>query len=172
MADEGQDAATAPARRRRLLPWLSAAAGCALALALVGWLGAGVERELDLRTGRARTVRSVAWLPMLRRVEPTALSEALSEEDLRGTEPLWRELPGGEAEINAVAITWKCARFSAEARRLMAKDVLALWEAGGAVDASRPFTRRIEELLDSAGGREITAKDVLEVWRATESAKR
>jgi hypothetical protein len=156
-------------RLRRLLPWLVAVAVFDLAIVLVGWLGASTERELDLRTGRARTVRYVAWLPVDRKIEPTALSRELTAEDLRTAEPRWRALSGAEAEIAALAVTWKCGRFAPEARRLMAKDVLALWEESGAVAGSRPFTRKIEDLIDSAAGREITAKDVLGAWRAAEA---
>jgi hypothetical protein len=157
--------------RRRLLPWLAAGAIFALGLALVGWLGAGTERELDLRTGRARTVRHLAWLPIGQRVEPTALSRALAPEDLRGAEPLWRALRGAEAEIGMVELTWKCGRFSPEARRLVAKDVLALWEELGAVEASRPFMKKVEDLVETAGSGEITARDVLGAWRAAEAER-
>jgi hypothetical protein len=158
--------AAPPSRLRRLLPWLATVVVFGLAVVLVGWLGASKERELDLRTGRTRTVRYVAWLPVSQRVEATALSRELSAEDLRLAEPRWRALPGAETEIGTLAVTWKCGRFAPEARRLMAKDVLALWEESGAVAGSRPFTQKIEDLIDSAAGREITAKDVLEAWRA------
>jgi len=160
-----------PGRRRRLRPWLAAGLLFLLVLGLVGWLGAGTERELDLRTGRTRTVRHLAWLPVGQRVEPTALSRALAPEDLRGAEPLWRALQGAEHEMDLVELTWKCGRFSPEARRLVAKDVLALWEEGGSVQASRPFMKRIEDLIESAAGRELTAQDVLAAWRAAEAER-
>ncbi|HOX07553.1 MAG TPA: hypothetical protein PK280_14220 [Planctomycetota bacterium] len=167
--------APAPSSRwRRLRPWLLAAVAIDLILvtALVGWLGSKTEREIDLRTGRVRTVRCVAWVTVGERVEATALSRELTGADLRDAEPLWRPLPGAEAEIAALALTWRCARFHPEARRLMAKDVLALWETGGSVEASRPFTRRIEDLIEAAGAREIAARDILEVWRALEAERR
>jgi hypothetical protein len=157
-----------------MIPWLIAMVVFDLvaAVVLVGWLGSSTARELDLRTGRARTVRYIAWLPARERDEPTALSRELSPADLGEAKPLWRALPDAEAEIDTLALTWKCARFHPEARRLMAKDVLALWEAGGSVAASRPFTQKIEGLIEAAGAREITAKDILDTWRAAEAERR
>jgi hypothetical protein len=146
-------------------------------------MGCGRMKELDLATGRVRATGYVAFLRVYQRVEDTALSKALKEEDLREAAPEWQPFSAAvlsersakyrqaPIEIGMIEIAWKCGKFTPEARRLMAKDVLALWREGAGVEAARPFTRKIEALIESAAGREITAQDVLGAWRAAEAER-
>lgn len=187
MSTGGGDGAGRPAAgggRRWLRPALAVGAGVvALIIAGAAWLSRSTEQEIDLSTGRIRTIRRVAGLRLGARVEDSALTGALTAADLEGAAPDWRRMNasgggggassrqgfhGAASEIALTELTWKCGRFSAEARRLIAKDVLVLWQAGGNVQASRGFMRKVEGLIEEAaagGGREIGPRDVLRAWR-------
>jgi hypothetical protein len=192
--EEPPAVAVPSARLRRM--WLTLAA--ALVVFLLWLIGLGgypvitwsrlncTAEEIDLRTGRVRTTHYLLWQRVRERVEDSALTSVLSPIDLEDAEAEWQlvntfspcvshsphhAFHGAISETRMIALAWSCGRFSSEAKRLMAKDVLAVWKEGGSVHASDKFTRRIEELIDSVAGREITAKDVLGAWRAAETER-
>jgi hypothetical protein len=177
--EKPQEVPAPPPRRRRF--WLWVLAG--LVLATIVWLGSYKQTDFDLGSGRFRDVHYLAFLPVHTNVQDTALTRAFKEEDLRDSTADWRYcgfrgnfasntgFRDAVTEIRLIEITWECGRFNQEAKRLMAKDVLALWKEKDSPHAARRFTQEVEALIESAAGREITAQDVLGAWRAAEAER-
>jgi hypothetical protein len=117
--------------------------------------------DVDIHSGRIRYIRVIAFLPIQKRIDPSALSNALHPEDVRGSEPDWRRAltlsPGihhsphyifhsAISQIRELEIDWQLGDFTPAARRASAKRVLQLWQHGQRDDEAKPYLRALADV--------------------------
>lgn len=158
--------------KRRLLVWL---AGLFALLLWLSWLLPALGfltwspincwgYDVDICSGRIRYTRYFAFVAVARRVQSSALSDALEAEDFQGCRTEWRRVltfspgvrhsphyvfHGAIHQIHELESTWELG-FTLEARRASALRVLDLWREGDCDDAARDYLRELFEIAYSA----------------------
>ena len=132
-------------------------------------------QEVDVCSGRVHHVRYLLFVPVKSRVEDSALTKALSPEDIAGTRAEWHRVlvfsPGLQHsphfffhsainQIRELETAWQLAKFTLAARRSSAKRVLQLWQQSGNDRGAAEYLRALSELAASNGQRKIDVNDL------------
>ena len=113
------------------------------------------QQDVDIRTGRIRYSRYLAYCKVSERVEESALSRVLPREMVEGVKPEWEPVNtfspglhhsphyrfhGAFGQIRDIEILWEAGKVDESTRRKIASHVLAHWQFHGsyfsAVDTS------------------------------------
>jgi hypothetical protein len=142
------------------------------------WSGINcTTHEVDIHSGRIRHARYIFFVPLERRIEDSALTKALSSEDIAGATPEWHPVitlsPGlrhsphyvfhsAISQIRELEGAWELTKFTPTARRASAKEVLHLWQQAGGDDGAKDYLRAVTKLslADDSEGRTIDARDL------------
>ena len=120
---------------------------------------------MDIRSGRIRYTRYVAFLQISKRIDESVLSRALLPEDLRKTQPDWRRTltlaPGihhsphyifhsAFSQIRELETIWRMGEFTPAARSLSARRLLEVWQQGQSDGAASSYLKAIAEIANRA----------------------
>ena len=118
------------------------------------------HHEVDIYSGRERYTRFIAWIQVKERITDTALTTALSPDDLTHP-PKWHRAltfsPGVRHsphyiyhsalhQIDTLELIWRLADFTPEARRATAREVLRLWQDHGRDDPVRKYLAALDKV--------------------------
>ena len=162
--------------RRRTVRWslllLATVLPALYALSLLGlfpWSGLNCwQSDIDINSGRTRYTRYLFWISVTRSVRDSALTNALSSEDLAGQVPDWHPAvtlsPGlrhsphyrfhsAIHQIRELEICWDFGKMTPAARRKTPRRVLRLWQQTGGY-------MRAEDYIQAVWGRALEAHEI------------
>jgi hypothetical protein len=120
--------------------------------------------DVDIRTGRTRITRYLAYRKISERIDESALSRVLPREMVDGVKPEWERVNtfspgvnhspyhwfhGAFNQIHNLEDLWQTANVDEPARRKMALNVLALWQFGGSHDMADDYIQGLDGLFDA-----------------------
>lgn len=148
----------------RALLLVTAIPAVLLSLSLFGhfpWSGLNCWRdEIDINSGRTRYTRHLLWVPVTGSVRDSALTRALSPEDLVGRSADWHPVVtlspglhhsphyryhGAIHQIRELEYCWEFGRLTPAARRETARHVLRLWRQAGGDSRAGAYIQSIWE---------------------------
>ena len=135
------------------------------------------QDDIDIRSGRVRYRRYLYFALIAETTRDSVLSLALARDDAEDIAPDWHPaitkgpgLPhihyifhGALSQVHSVEEAWKWAEFSPEAKRIVAKRVLELWQEGGNDDAADAYIYAVTDLALDRMGATVDVADLPEV---------
>jgi hypothetical protein len=182
MGETGDD--RGKVRRRRPIRALLVVAAIALGLLILSlfglfpWSGDNCwQDDIDINSGRTRHTRYLLWVPFTRSVQDSALTRALSPEELTGRRADWHPVVtlspglhhsphyrfhGAIHQIRELEISWEFGKMTPEARRETARQVLHLWQQTGSYPRAGDYIWKVWERAREAekSGKSIDVKDL------------
>jgi hypothetical protein len=119
------------------------------------------DTEVDIRAGRIRHSRSLAFLPLSDRVTDSVITKALPPEFVARTKPEWHTVNsfspgssysahfafhGAESQIDMLESIWSGSSLEPGLREKTARQVLALWQEDGGYFPVNYFLNRLYDL--------------------------
>jgi hypothetical protein len=171
-------------RRRRLLGTMLmvvATLAALFGLSLLGffpWSGLNCwQLDIDITSGRTRFTRHLFWMPVSSTESDSALTNALTPEDLAGEVADWHPVvtlsPGmhhsphyrfhsATSQIRELEIGWEFGKMTPAARRETAQNVLRLWRRTGSYSRAGEYIQAVwERALEARKkGEVIDVKDL------------
>ena len=133
-------------------------------LSLLGcfpWSGLNCsQNDIDTTSGRTRYTRYLFWMPVSRTESGSALTNALTHEDLAGARADWHpvmtlspgmhhsphyRLHGAISQIRDLEIGWDFGKMTPAARRQTARSVLRLWRETGSYFRAGEYIQAVWE---------------------------
>jgi hypothetical protein len=165
---------------RRIISWAAVALIATVGAVLIGpyffpWTPLNCSHlDIDIRTGRVRWSRYLAFCKVSERVDQTSLVRLLPSDRIAATEPDWQRVStfspgvnhsphyrfhGAIGQIRDLELIWQDARVDASTRLRMALHLLALWQFD---ESDRMAGNYIDGLSDlhEAGKRESLLKSI------------
>jgi hypothetical protein len=135
------------------------------------------QNDIDITSGRIRYSRYLFWIPIRTTVFDSALTGALSPEDLAGRPAEWHPVatfsPGlhhsphymyhaAFSQIRELEISWDFGKMTPAARRETARNLLGLWQHAGSYFRAGDYIQAVLERAMEAHkeGQVIGVKDL------------
>ncbi len=121
------------------------------------------QQDVDIRTGRVRYSRYLAFCKVFERVEESALSRVLPREMVEGVKPEWERVNtfspglghsphyrfhGAFGQIREIEILWEAGEVDESTRRKIASRILALWQFDGSYFNADRYIDGLSDLTD------------------------
>jgi hypothetical protein len=122
-------------------------------------------QEIDLRTGKSRSSRYLAFCKVSSRIDETPLSRVLPRELIASARPEWERVNtfspgishsphhsfhGAFSQIRELELLWHAANVDERSRRKTAEHLLALWQFGGSYFVAGRYLEGLHDLWDES----------------------
>ena len=122
-----------------------------------------VCEDVDIRTGRIRISRYLAFCKVSERVEESALSRVLPQEMVEGVKPQWERVNtfslglshsphhrfhGAIGQIRSIELLWQVATIDESTKQKIASHVLAIWQFDGNYFRAGQYLHGLQGLTD------------------------